>query len=129
MSLNTLSEKELREQREILAEIRIKAGHLIDKYVEAKDPESKWIKIREFAHVKSAFGLTLSMMKKYGDEASELLAQFQWGRGFDHGKRMLERVRREVAMQMTFGNSWRNTGGIFLSITSFTGWKWRKTDW
>jgi hypothetical protein len=87
------SGKNLPEQEKILEAIREKAGHLIDKYVDAKDPESKWIKIREFAHVKSAFGLTLSMMEKYGDEAKELLAEFQWGRGYDHGKRMLERVK------------------------------------
>jgi hypothetical protein len=87
------SRKELKKQKEVLEEIRGKGGPLIDRYTRAKDPEMKWIKIREFAHVKSAFGLTMLMMEKYGEDAKELLAQFQWGRGFDHGKKMRERVQ------------------------------------
>ncbi len=87
------SKKELKEQREVLEAIRRKAGPLIERYVKARDPEPRWIKIREFAHVKSAFGLTLLMMERYGEGAKELLAQFQSDRGSDHGKRMRERVK------------------------------------
>ncbi len=82
-----------KEQKEVLEAIRKKSGHLIDRYVKARDPEMKWIKIRESAHVKSAFGLTMLMMKKYDEDAKEVLAQFQFGRGYDHGKRMRERVK------------------------------------
>jgi len=91
--MGKLSRKELKEQKEVLEGIRRKAGHLIDRYVKAREPETKWIRIREFAHVKSAFGLTMLMMEKYGEDAKELLAQFQLSRGSDHGKRMHERVK------------------------------------
>lgn len=88
------SERELtKEEKRNLEAMREKAGHLIDRYLQPEDPEMKWIKTREFAHVKTAMGLTKLMMERYGEDAKELLAQFQYNRGYDHGKRMLARVK------------------------------------
>lgn len=87
------SKKELKEQKENLKAIRKKASHLIDRYLKAEDPEMKWIKTMESGHVKTAMGLTKLMMEKYGEDAKDFLAQIQHDRGYEHGKRMLARVK------------------------------------
>lgn len=111
------SKKELKEQKENLKAIREKASHLIDRYLKAEDPEMKWIKAMESGHVKTAMGLTKLMMEKYGEDAKDFLAQIQHDRGYEHGKRMLARVKARGGdiSQEHAGyrlHYWRCTAGI-----------------
>ena len=86
------SKEDLKEQQKVVDEIRKKAGHLIDRYLAAAEPETDWIKSREGLSVSIAMELTKAAMEKYGEDAKELLAKIMYDHGYRHGKEMAARV-------------------------------------
>lgn len=87
------NEADRKEQQAAIDEIRKDRGHLIDRYKEAKEPETDWIKTREYLAVNVGMELTKLAMEKYGDDAKELLAQTMYNLGFKKGKMMADCVK------------------------------------
>ena len=86
------SKKTLAEQQVVLDAIRVNGGALIDRYLDAKEPETDWIKSREALSVSIAMELTKAAMEKYGEDAKELLAKIMYDHGYRHGQEMAARV-------------------------------------